>query len=97
MRGRSIRRSPSSATRRCAGSRPSAIDGVAPPPHGHFIARIAETLNGAVTWWSTQDGRELWRQSHRALIPNLPIHVSAAWLTRVDPAGPSPIVRLAAE
>ena len=31
--------------------------------------------------------RELWRQRHRSLIPNLPIALAAGWLGQVDPNG----------
>ena len=47
----------------------------------------------------TQGARVLWRERHRRLVPNLPIHVSAQWLavvTRTSCAPRSPIEKAAA-
>jgi len=70
---------------------PSAIDLCRePPPHGHFILR-ADQVTPPVELVITQGARVLWRERHRRLVPNLPIHVSAQWLAQLDPGG-DPIV-----
>jgi hypothetical protein len=72
---------------------PGAIANRALPPHGRFILRSAEFI-GAAALVVEQDHRELWRQRHRRLIPNRPVHAGAGWLARVDLAGPEPVFRL---
>ncbi len=65
---------------------PSAVEPSAPPPHGHFILRVAQICI-AVDLRVTQDDRSLWRQRYRRLVPNRPLHAAASWLDRVDPNG----------
>lgn len=66
---------------------PSAIgQGNATPPHGRFILRV-EQVCPAVDLVVAQGARVLWRQRHRALIPNRPIALAAPWLGQVDPNG----------
>lgn len=72
---------------------PSAIEGPLAPPRGHFIVRSAALL-GPSQLIVAQGDRELWRQRHHRVVPNLPIHLSAAWLARLDPAGPAPTLRV---
>ena len=71
---------------------PNAIsfDGAA-PPDGRFILRAAE-ICGATDLVVAQDTRELWRERHRRLIPNLSIHLGAGWVGQVDPDGEPVIV-----
>ncbi|HXQ23118.1 MAG TPA: FAD-dependent oxidoreductase [Candidatus Acidoferrales bacterium] len=56
------------------------------PPHGHFILRAREYAFNA-TLVVRQAQRGLWRCRVRRLIPNLPIHVPAAWVAELDPRG----------
>jgi thioredoxin reductase len=68
---------------------PSAIQGRHAPPRGGFILRVAEVC-GASDIVVTQGARELSRQRHRQLRPNLPIGAAADWLDRLDLDGPPP-------
>ena len=66
---------------------PSAISvDAARPPRDRFILRVAQICPPSQLR-VTQGTRELWRERHRRLIPNLPISLSARWLSRVDPEG----------
>lgn len=56
------------------------------PPRGHFIARTSEVCS-RVQLVARQGSRRLWRQSYRSLIPTLPIHFAAGWVSHVDPGG----------
>jgi thioredoxin reductase len=61
-------------------------DGPAPPPLGRFVLRSAE-FRQLARLEVQQDGRVLGRSGPVRLIPGRPIHLGAAWLARVDPAG----------
>jgi hypothetical protein len=56
------------------------------PPTRRFLLRVGE-LCPAVELVVTQGPHTLWRQRHRRLIPNLPIHLAADWLANVDRNG----------
>ncbi len=56
------------------------------PPHGHFIVRVSE-LRDAGELVVRQGDRVLWRQRRGRWIPNLPIHIAADWVPKVDPRG----------
>jgi thioredoxin reductase len=66
---------------------PNTIGGsAAPPPLGRFVLRSADFRRGA-RLEVRQDGRLLARSRPARLIPERPVHLGAAWLDRVDPAG----------
>jgi thioredoxin reductase len=65
---------------------PNAIRSAAPPPLGRFVLRSAVFRRG-VRLEVRQDGRLLARSRPARLIPERPVHLGAAWLDRVDPAG----------
>ena len=65
---------------------PNAIGSAAPPPLGRFVLRSAVFRRG-VRLEVRQDGRLLARSRPARLIPYRPVHLGAAWLDRVDPAG----------
>jgi thioredoxin reductase len=65
---------------------PNAIESAAPPPLGRFVLRSAVFRRG-VRLEVRQDGRLLARSRPARLIPERPVHLGAAWLDRVDPAG----------
>ena len=65
---------------------PNAIGSAAPPPLGRFVLRSAGFRRGA-RLEVRQDGRLLARSRPVRLIPERPVHLGAAWLARVDPAG----------
>ena len=73
---------------------PSALDGGAAPPHGHFILRVG-ACRAPADMVVTQGTQELWRQRYRHLIPNRSISAAGDWLARVDLDGPPPVFRLA--
>ncbi len=54
------------------------------PPQGRFIFRAARVLGKPVL--SVRQGeRLLWRQKFRRLVPNLPYHLPADFIRRIDP------------
>ena len=57
-----------------------------PPPLGRFVLRSAD-FRRTVRLEVRQDGRLLARSRPARLIPGRPVHLDAAWLPRVDPAG----------
>ncbi len=65
---------------------PNAIGSAAPPPLGRFVLRSAVFRRG-VRLEVRQEGRLLARSRPARLIPERPVHLGAAWLDRVDPAG----------
>jgi thioredoxin reductase len=65
---------------------PNAIGASAPPPLGRFVLRSADFRRG-VRLEVRQDGRLLARSRPARLIPGRPVHLGAAWLPQVDPAG----------
>jgi thioredoxin reductase len=65
---------------------PNAIGTSAPPPLGRFVLRSAAFRRG-VRLEVRQDGRLLARSRPDRLIPGRPVHLGAAWLAQVDPAG----------
>jgi thioredoxin reductase len=65
---------------------PNAIGSAAPPPLGRFVLRSAVFRRG-VRLEVRQDGRLLARSRPARLIPERPVHLGAAWVDRVDPAG----------
>ncbi len=66
---------------------PNAIGASAtPPPLGRFVLRSADFRRGA-RLEVRQDGRLLARSRPARLIPGRPVHLGAAWLPQVDPAG----------
>jgi len=65
---------------------PNAIGSAAPPPLGRFVLRSA-VFRRRVRLEVRQDGRLLARSRPVRLIPERPVHLGAAWLDRVDPAG----------
>ena len=73
---------------------PSAINGGVEPPRGRFLLRVAEFCAAAEIIVS-QGLRLLWRGRYRSLVPNLPIHVPAAFVQAVDASGPPVTFRLA--
>jgi thioredoxin reductase len=65
---------------------PNAIDPGVLPPLGRFAIRPAEYRERArLEAW--QDGTLLARSRPLRLIPGRPVHLHAAWVTSVDPAG----------
>jgi thioredoxin reductase len=70
---------------------PNAIGSAAPPPLGRFVLRSAVFRSGVfrrgVRLEVRQDGLLLARSRPVRLIPERPVHLGAAWLDRVDPAG----------
>jgi thioredoxin reductase len=65
---------------------PNAIGSAAPPPLGRFVLRSADFRRGA-RLEVRQDGRLLARSRPARLVPGRPVHLGAAWLTRLDPGG----------
>ena len=65
---------------------PNAITSPAAPPLGRFVLRSAD-FRRTVRLEVRQDGRLLARSRPARLIPGRPVHLDAAWLPRVDPAG----------
>ena len=66
---------------------PNAIAAAAgPPPLGRFVLRSQE-FRRLARLEVRQDGRILARSRPTRLIPGRPVHLSAAWLARVDPSG----------
>ena len=65
---------------------PNAIGTSAPPPLDRFVLRSAAFRRG-VRLEVRQDGRLLARSRPARLIPGRPVHLGAAWLPQVDPAG----------
>ena len=65
---------------------PNAIGSAAPPPLGRFVLRSAG-FRRAARLEVRQDGRLLARSRPVRLIPERSVHLGAAWLDRVDPAG----------
>jgi thioredoxin reductase len=63
-----------------------AADGPAPPPLGRFALRSAE-FRRLARLEVRQDGSVLGRSGPVRLIPGRPVHLGAAWLARVNPAG----------
>jgi thioredoxin reductase len=63
----------------------------APPPLGRFVLRSgvfrSAVFRRGVRLEVRQDGRLLARSRPVRLIPERPVHLGAAWLDRVDPAG----------
>ena len=57
-----------------------------PPPLGRFVLRSAD-FRRTIRLEVRQDGRLLARSRPARLIPGRPVHLDAAWLPRVDPAG----------
>ena len=57
-----------------------------PPPLGRFVLRSQE-FRRLARLEVRQDGRLLARSRPVRLIPGRPVHLAAAWLARVDPAG----------
>ena len=66
---------------------PSAINTGLEPPSGHFILRVGEFRFGAELIVS-QGPRVLWRRRYRSLVPSLPIHAAATFVSQVDASGP---------
>jgi thioredoxin reductase len=64
---------------------PNAI-ACAPPPLGRFVLRSQE-FRSPLRLEVRQDGRLLARSGLVRLVPGRPLHLGAAWLARVDPAG----------
>ncbi len=58
----------------------------APPPLGRFVLRSRE-FRSPLRLEVRQDGRLLARSGLVRLVPGRPLHLGAAWLARVDPAG----------
>jgi hypothetical protein len=65
---------------------PNAIDPGVLPPLGRFAIRAAE-FRQRTRLEAWQDGRLLARSRSLRLIPGRPVHLRAAWVTRVNPAG----------
>jgi thioredoxin reductase len=68
---------------------PNAIASAAslvPPPLGRFVLRSQE-FRRLARLEVRQDGRLLARSRVTRLVPERPVHLRAAWLARVDPAG----------
>jgi hypothetical protein len=57
-----------------------------PPPLGRFVLRSQE-FRRLARLEVRQDGRLLARSRMTRLVPGRPVHLRAAWLARVDPAG----------
>jgi thioredoxin reductase len=53
----------------------------------HLLARTSIFARRA-TVSAHQDGRELWAGHVRRTVPNMPVHLPARWLDRVQPGGP---------
>jgi len=71
---------------------PNAVSGRSGrPPRGHFILR-ADAFCPARELVVSQGDAVLWRERHRRLIPNRPLHLSAAWVDRVDLDGPAVVI-----
>ncbi len=65
---------------------PNAITSAAAPPLGRFVLRSQE-FRRLARLEARQDGRLLARSRPVRLVPGRPVHLGAAWLARVDPAG----------
>ena len=65
---------------------PNAITAAAAPSLGRFVLRSGE-FRGWARLEARQDGRLLARSRQLRLVPGRPVHLGAAWLARVDPAG----------
>jgi hypothetical protein len=63
---------------------PQAIDVRTPPP-ARVLLRTTTLVRAALC--VEQDGRPLWRDRRRRLIPNRSLHAPGAWFASVDPAG----------
>jgi hypothetical protein len=59
---------------------------LAPPPLGRFVLRSQE-FRRLARLEVRQDGRLLARSRVTRLVPERSVHLRAAWLARVDPAG----------
>jgi thioredoxin reductase len=70
---------------------PNAIGSAAPPPLDRFVLRSgvfrSAVFRRGVRLEVRQDGRLLARSRPVRLIPERPVHLGAAWLDLVDPAG----------
>ena len=73
---------------------PSAINAGVEPPRGRFLLRVAEFCAAAEIIVS-QGTRPLWRRHYRSLVPNMPVHASAAFVQAVDASGPPLVFRVA--
>jgi hypothetical protein len=58
----------------------------APPPLGRFVLRSQE-FRRLARLEVRQDGRLLARSRPGRMVPGRPVHLGAAWLAQVDPAG----------
>jgi hypothetical protein len=65
---------------------PNVISSAAAPPLGRFVLRSRE-FRRVTRLEVRQDGRLLTRSRPVRLVPERPVHLGAAWLDRVDPAG----------
>ena len=66
-----------------------------PPLLGRFTFRTATPLTRPNVVVEQGDQRLHARRFQRSLVPNRPYGLDAGWLTRIDPAGPPVLVRLA--
>lgn len=64
-----------------------------PPPLNRFVLRVGE-CRSHVELTATQGARLLWRHRFRRLVPGLPVVVPGAFVSQVDPSGPSVVFRL---
>jgi thioredoxin reductase len=55
-------------------------------PNGHFTLRVAEIVKRPLLR-VLQGNRVLWQKRYRSMTPNLPVHVSDAWLALVKDCG----------
>lgn len=55
-------------------------------PNGHFTLRVAEIVNRPILR-VLQGDQVLWQKRYRTMIPNLPVHLSDAWLSLVKDSG----------
>jgi NADPH-dependent 2,4-dienoyl-CoA reductase/sulfur reductase-like enzyme len=55
-------------------------------PHGHFLLRVSKFMANK-TLMISQDENLLWSRKFRRLVPNLPYHFPALFLTSLDPKG----------
>jgi thioredoxin reductase len=73
---------------------PSAVDASAlAPPLGRFTSRVTRFCD-RVELEVRQGPRVLYRKLYARLVPTLPMHVGASWLSNVDPRGEAVSFRL---
>jgi hypothetical protein len=65
---------------------PNVITSAAPPPLGRFVLR-SQAFRRMTRLEVSQDGRLLARSRPVRMMPARPVHLTASWLSQVDPTG----------